>query len=510
MRVDLSLATVARRGGGRYTPSLAMNEPCVTIAREVFRPETTAPGRWVVEALDLTASPEGALRVFAEGLAPAALESLRPTTAGGRFSIYACQPVDRVVHCASCGGCPFRRLAARVAQYPLVSAAETPLPLPGGWIGWFGYESGLSIESLVSDKPMALSQPLARFALYDATAVYDHDREQWYAAAVEWPRPFAVRRPSVSERLAGVRARLARAGALDASVWPDAPAPTEVSIDFPDGPYLKAAARSLAYIAAGDIYQVNLARRIRLRTPAAPLTVYSRLRRASPAPYAAYLAWGRSAVMSASPELFLDLRGDRVVTRPIKGTRARGAGPEADAVLRQELATSEKDRAELNMIVDLLRNDLGRVCRYGSIHVDSAGDVETHPTVFHRVATIEGRLAEGRGWLDLLLATFPGGSVTGAPKIRAMQIIEELEPSPRGAYCGALGVIGLDGDMALNLAIRTMVQRRDELTIHAGGGIVADSTPEGELAEIEVKSAAMLRAAGCAEHPDAIGRKAYR
>lgn len=510
MRADRSFSMIARCGAARYTPSPAMKETCVTVAHESIPREITAPGRWIVEATDLSPSPEGALLVFAEESAPAALESLRPTAGGGGYSIYACQPVDRVVHCASCGGCPFRRLAARVAQYPLISAAETPMPLPGGWIGWFGYESGLCIESLVSDKPLALSQPLARFSLYDATAVYDHDHEQWFAAAVEWPMPFALRRPSVGARLAGVRARLARAGARDASVWPDAPVPTGVSIDFPDGLYLKAAARSLEYIAAGDVYQVNLARRYRLRTTADSLSVYRRLRRESPAPYAAYLAWGQSAVMSSSPELFLELRGDRVVTRPIKGTRARGAGPEADAVLRHELSTSQKDRAELNMIVDLLRNDLGRVCCYGSIRVVSSGDIETHPTVFHRVATIEGRLGAGRDWLDLLLATFPGGSVTGAPKIRAMQIIDELEPSPRGAYCGALGVIGLDGRMTLNLAIRTMVQRRDELTIHAGGGIVADSTPESELAEIEVKSAAMLRAAGCAVHPDATVGNGFR
>jgi len=200
------------------------------------------------------------------------------------------------------------------------------------------------------------------------------------------------------------------------------------------------------------------------------------------------------AILSSSPELFLDLRDGHVVTRPIKGTRPRTGDPRIDAMARRELAESEKDRAELTMIVDLLRNDLGRVCSFRTVQVRDPGEIEEHPTVYHRVATIEGDLKTGLGWSDLLRAAFPGGSVTGAPKIRAMQIIRELEPTPRGIYCGSIGWIGLDGAMSLNLAIRTIVQRGDVVHLYAGGGIVAQSTPDGEYAETLAKLRGMLRA----------------
>ena len=226
--------------------------------------------------------------------------------------------------------------------------------------------------------------------------------------------------------------------------------------------------------------------------------MYRRLRSVTPSSHAAFLRWDDTAILSASPELFLDLRAGHVVTRPIKGTRPRIGDRAVDLRARRELQDSRKDRAELIMIVDLLRNDLGRVCSYGRVRVVDAGSIEEHPTVFHRVATIEGELAPGRNWLDLLLATFPGGSITGAPKIRAMQIIDKLEPTARGVYCGSIGWIGLDGSMSLNIAIRTMVQVRDRVHVYAGGAIVADSTPEGEYDEMLTKAAGMLRALGCA------------
>ncbi|GAG27694.1 unnamed protein product, partial [marine sediment metagenome] len=209
--------------------------------------------------------------------------------------------------------------------------------------------------------------------------------------------------------------------------------------------YFSKVARAKRYIEAGDIYQVNLTQRWAVHTDASPIELYLRLRGASPSSHAAFLPWGDYAILSSSPELFLDLRRGHVITRPIKGTRPRVGDPVRDAAARQELLESEKERAELTMIIDLLRNDLGRVCSPGSVRVSDAGTLEEHPTVFHRVATIEGDLEAGRDWLDLLLASFPGGSVTGAPKIRAMQIIDELEPAARGVYCGSIGMIGLDG-----------------------------------------------------------------
>jgi para-aminobenzoate synthetase component 1 len=214
----------------------------------------------------------------------------------------------------------------------------------------------------------------------------------------------------------------------------------------------------------------------------------------TPAPYGAFLNFPEQQIASASPELFLELRGRRLVTRPIKGTRPRGlTGPE-DASLAEELLQSEKDRAELLMIVDLERNDLGRVCRPGSVHVDELRALEDHPTVWHTVAEISGELAAGADAIDAILAAFPGGSITGAPKVRAMQIIAELERARRGVYTGAIGYLGFDGDVALNIAIRTIVCRDGRATYHVGGGMVWDSDPAAEYEETLAKGRALHEA----------------
>jgi len=260
----------------------------------------------------------------------------------------------------------------------------------------------------------------------------------------------------------------------------------------------------LSYIRAGDIFQVNLARRFRLSTAAHPAAIYQCLCEQNPAAFAAYLPIHHSrsaqgppaAVLSSSPELFLHLHGSELVTRPIKGTRPRGRDAQSDAAAAMELSRSQKDRAELNMIIDLERNDLGRVCEYGSVQVDSDGDIEKLATVFHRTATIRGRLRAGLDAVDLLRATFPGGSVSGAPKVRAMQIINELEPDARGPYCGAIGYVGLDGTMELNLAIRTLTMAGGDVDCFVGSAIVADSEPLEEYLELKAKAAGMMAALG--------------
>lgn len=265
------------------------------------------------------------------------------------------------------------------------------------------------------------------------------------------------------------------------------------------GTYAAAFDRAMGYIAAGDVYQVNLTQRYTVETSATPLEHYLGLRAISPSPYAAFLPWEEGAILCASPELFLGVREDRVVTRPIKGTRPRGGCAEEDRARRLELEASEKDAAELNMIIDLLRNDLGRVSRYGAVRVLDGGSIEAHPTVFHRVGAVEGALREGVGWAELLRATLPGGSVTGCPKVRALEVIDELEPHPREVYCGAIGMAGHDGSLTLNLAIRTMLQRGSTVRVYAGGAVVADSVVGDEYREIEAKAAAMLRALGAAK-----------
>ncbi len=252
--------------------------------------------------------------------------------------------------------------------------------------------------------------------------------------------------------------------------------------------YLDAVRRAKEYIVAGDVYQVNLSQRFHARVDADPWDVWQALCAESPAPHAAFVGFGRRALLSISPERFLELREGRLLTRPIKGTRRRGPG------MAEELLASPKDDAELAMIVDLERNDLGRVCAPGSIRVTAPKTLETHPTVYHLSATVEGRCAKGP--VDVLRATFPGGSITGAPKIRAMEIIDELEPSRRGFYTGAIGTIGFDGSMDLSIAIRTVQADGTDYYYQAGGGIVADSDPAAEYDETLAKAAAMARALG--------------
>jgi len=255
--------------------------------------------------------------------------------------------------------------------------------------------------------------------------------------------------------------------------------------------YLAAVEQAIAYIRAGDVFQVNLSQRFTLPLPADPIDVADRLRRVSPARYGAFLDFGDHSIICNSPELFLRLTPDRrIVTRPIKGTRPRAPGME------RELLDSVKDQAELNMIVDLERNDLGRVCEVGTVRVTEPRVIEAHPTVYHGAATIEGTLRADVSFVDLLRAVFPGGSITGAPKIRAMEIIEELEPVRRSPYCGAIGYLAPGGEMEFNIAIRTMIVKDGLVHIPVGGGIVADSDPVAEYEETLVKSRAMFAALG--------------
>ena len=254
--------------------------------------------------------------------------------------------------------------------------------------------------------------------------------------------------------------------------------------------YGAAVARAIEYIAAGDVFQVNLSQRFTAGLTTQPAYLYQWLVRNAPARYGAYLNYDDYCIVSNSPELFMRINGRRITTRPIKGTRPPGDG------MADELLASAKDTAELNMIVDLERNDLGRVCEVGSVRVTEPRHIERHPTVYHGVATIEGTLREDVTLVDVLRATFPGGSVTGAPKIRAMQIIDELEPVRRNAYCGAIGYVARNGDCTFNLAIRTMTAKDGLIHIPVGGGIVADSQPPAEYQETLVKARAMFDALG--------------
>ncbi len=349
--------------------------------------------------------------------------------------------------------------------------------------GYLGYE----LHRHVRDTPIPIPEssapdmPDCWLGLYDSVMLFDHrERRLVLLSTSGAPDP-----PDAS------RAPESRTGIDWSSGNP-------VS-DFSRAEYRDAVGAAKRYIAAGDVYQVNLSQRFAIPTGAPPWEVYLRLRESNPAPYAAYVNLGDMQIVSSSPECFLmlDPMTRRVETRPIKGTRPRGASDARDRQLAGELLASEKDRAENVMIVDLQRNDLGRVCEYGSVRVPSLFSLESHPTVHHLVSTVCGTLRRDCCPADLLEGCFPGGSITGAPKIRSMEIIAELEPVRRYVYTGSIGWFGRDGSMNLNIAIRTAVFRGGSCYLHVGGGIVADSDPDMEFQETLDKGRAFFEVLGC-------------
>ena len=370
--------------------------------------------------------------------------------------------------------------------------APAPTGIAPGWVGYAGFEMARLLERLPATQRDDLGLPLMRMALYDRGVVLDHrERRAWMLASPATGAAFGMEN---------------RDAASDVERWTTAcradSRPTSLPAmrirhEIDQATYERAVRRVLEYISAGDVYQVNIAQRFALDDIHDSLAVHAAIQQRNPAPHAACLSWPDGGVVSASPELFLQLRGRSIMTRPIKGTRPRTDDPVLDGVYREQLMQSQKDAAELAMIVDLHRNDLGRVCEYGSVRVHVARECEAHPTVFHTVADIRGTLRADCDAIDLLTACFPAGSITGAPKIRAIEIIDELEWSARGAYSGAVGVLGLDGNMTWNVAIRTLQLCDGRGVLHAGGGIVADSDPAEEYEETLAKARGMLEALGC-------------
>ncbi|MDB5808345.1 MAG: pabB [Betaproteobacteria bacterium] len=364
------------------------------------------------------------------------------------------------------------------------AAGRSDLPFTGGALGYFSYDLGRRFERLPQLATDDEKMPEMAVGIYDWAVVVDHlDRRSWLAGQgrcvdthVRWNELVARFSAEPVER-ARVPFRIT------------APVASNLSRDR----YAAAFGRVLDYIRAGDCYQVNLAQRFAAPATGDAWLAYQALRVINPAPYAAYLNTPYGQVLSASPERFLKVEDRRVEAKPIKGTRARAGHPRVDAERANELKASEKDRAENVMIVDLLRNDLSKNCEPGSVAVPKLFEVESFATVHHLVSTVTGTLRQGRDALDLLRGSFPGGSITGAPKMRAMQIIEELEPHRRGVYCGAIGYVGADGNMDLNIAIRTLVYSGNTVRFWAGGGIVADSRCDDEYQETFDKAAAMLK-----------------
>ena len=411
------------------------------------------------------------------------------------------------------GSRPFLTLSARGSQVRLSSDGKSQLfradpfsvlqkilrdlrveetkvgpPFRGGAVGYFGYDLCHFLEKLPRPARNDLKLPDLHLGFYDQVLAYDHWEKRWTLSLLN----------GRGRRLSDVRTRLLRKLGTPPAPAPcpllPAPAPKarpHLVSNFTRREYLAAVRKIIGYIREGEVYQVNLSQRFSLPLAASPFSLYLRLRGKNPSCFGGYLDFPGLTVLSSSPERFLKLEGERIETCPIKGTRRRGRNPAEDNRLRRELSESPKDRAELNMIVDLERNDLGRVCRYGTVKVKEHARLETHPTVFHLVSTVEGRLRRGLDVVDLLRAAFPGGSITGAPKIRAMEIIAELEPQSRSLYTGSLGYIGFDGRADLNIVIRTILIKNGTAHFHVGGGIVADSDPEAEYEETLVKGRAL-------------------
>lgn len=424
-----------------------------------------------------------ALHRLAPAEYPFLLQSLAGHPQSGRYDILFAAPGAAI----SSADTPdfFAALDDAARREPVEPSGE--LPFCGGWFLLLGYEGAGSIEPRLRLPPSPHGLPDLLAVRCSAAIVRDHVRDEVHF---------------VAEAGAAAVERLERDLARAAALPPPSP-PERLAVDIrEDEPqrFLDGVERILGYLRSGDVFQANLSRawRARLAAGVTPADLYARLQRSNPAPFAGLVQWQGTAVLSSSPERLVEVRGREVQTRPIAGTRPRAADPAADRLLQQQLIASTKERAEHIMLIDLERNDLGRVCEPGSVEVSELMTLESYAHVHHIVSNVRGRLRAGAGPGAVLRAVFPGGTITGCPKVRAMEIIAELEGIGRGPYTGAMGYLSRDGRMDLNILIRTLVCEGGRATVRAGAGIVADSEPQAELAETRAKARGLLQAFGVA------------
>ena len=392
------------------------------------------------------------------------------------------------------------QLRELLKRYQLVN---TKFPFLGGAVGYLAYNFGLRSGRTVCGRYIKekakddLGLPDVFWGFYDTIIALDHWKGKLTVFSTGFPeKGSSLAKKRSEQRLKEVILQLPRVNIKKTPVQPQTKHRFKLTSNFTKEKYLKAVTKAKDYIRKGDIYQVNLSQRFSAETVLNSFDLYQKLRQASHSDFSAYLDCGDFQIISSSPERFLNFDGKKVSTRPMKGTRPRGINPRADARHKRDLLKSPKDKAELLMIVDLLRNDLGRVCKYGSIKVNSLRALEAYSTVYQTTASIEGVLHPDQDRIGLLKACFPGGSITGCPKIRSMQIIDELEPTQRSIYTGCLGYLGFNNTMDLNILIRTILKKNDTIYFQAGGGIVADSEAESEYEETIIKAQGMLRAIG--------------
>ena len=421
----------------------------------------------------------------------------------GRYSFFGARPfavlrheqgrafLTRGARCQDTG----RPLGEVVREYLKEYRLKNPglsYPFLCGMAGYLGYELGLGWEGIRQRPARGAHVPDALLSFYDASVCFDHKTGEAAVFSSGFPEHGKSGKKRAGRRLEEILQVL-----LESRPSPEKPfrgllrAPES---NFTKKSYLAAVRKAKAYIAAGDIYQVNLSQKFSARTRADDWQIYKRLSESFPVCFSGFYRTPDFSIISASPERFLDFDGRLVSTRPMKGTRPRTGDGESDEENRRQLSRSRKEKAELLMVVDLERNDLGRVCRYGSVRLRRKRDIESYRTVFQATSEIEGLLHPSRDRWDLLKACFPGGSVTGCPKIRAMEIIKELEPDARGVYTGALGYMSFHNTLQFNILIRTLLKAGDRVCFHVGGGIVADSDPAREYEETLIKARVLLEA----------------
>ncbi|CAI8299102.1 MAG: Aminodeoxychorismate synthase component 1 [Opitutia bacterium UBA7350] len=395
-----------------------------------------------------------------------ALDSAQSNDGLGKWSFFGANPYEVITN-----GADLSELRAAMQRH--CPPTHPSIPFTGGAVGYLSYDYGRRLERLPEQAADDRQIPDLHFGLYDGIAALEHRTGKLYLIAHGIHAPEA----KVLDAL-----ELMFKSPAPETNW-EQPVRGSWEWNCTEADFMCSVEAIREYIASGDAYQVNLSRRARCRYQGAPMQLYQALRRGNPAPYGAYIDCGHWQLISTSPEQFLRKSGQTLSTRPIKGTRPRGVGSKEDAALAAELEHSVKERAELLMIVDLVRNDLGRVAEYGSVKVEQLYHQEYYARVMHQTAQVRALMAKGRDIFDCIEALFPGGSITGAPKVRAMEIIEELEPTRRGVYCGSMGYIGFDGEAELNIAIRSLHLKDGWLDYQAGGGIVWDSDPKAELQE---------------------------
>ena len=384
---------------------------------------------------------------------------------------------------------PLDNLKEELNKYKVKN--NTHLPFTGGAVGYLSYDLGNYVEKLPRTAKDDTNVYDLYFGLYNWVVVVDHLEEKTYIATPDLDIENEEKKIDEIEN----KIKESEVNGIDSICYEEKEVePIKLSSNFTKAEFEDAVRKVQNYIRQGDIYQANLTQRFSGQTKLSSYELYRDLRRFSPAPFGAFLNFEHSSILSNSPERFIKCIGKEVETRPIKGTRPRGKTVEEDLRLQEELRNSEKDRAELLMIVDLERNDIGRISKIGSVKVPELFVIEPYANVNHLVATVVGELDEDKDCVDAIKATFPGGSITGAPKIRAMEIIDELEPTQRNVYTGSIGYIGFNGEMDLNIAIRTIVKQNEDVYFQVGGGMTWDSKPEEEYQETLDKAKSIMKA----------------